>query len=68
MSLTTQTPDTRTPRPFPTRRALSLLRDAIRRRRTDRPDRRAVAREIAAYPATRSAALAILPAQRRQAD
>jgi hypothetical protein len=47
-----------------TGRALSSLRQAIRRRRAARRD---VAREIAAYPATRSAALSVLPASRRDA-
>jgi hypothetical protein len=47
-----------------TRRALRSLREAVRRRRTDRRD---VAREIAAYPATRSAALSVLPAGNRAA-
>jgi hypothetical protein len=46
------------------RRALSTVREAVRRRRTDRRD---VAREIAAYPATRSAALAVLPSGDRAA-
>jgi hypothetical protein len=50
-----------------TRRALSSLRESIRRRRIERTDRRHVAREIAAYPATRSAALAVLPARRHEA-
>jgi hypothetical protein len=44
--------------------ALHALREAIRRRRAARRD---VAREIAAYPATRSAALSVLPASRRDA-
>jgi hypothetical protein len=47
-----------------TRRALSSLREAIRRRRAAGRD---VAREIAAYPATRSAAPSVLPASRRAA-
>jgi hypothetical protein len=64
MSFSIQTTDTRAPR-FPgMSRALSSLREAIRRRRADRRD---VAREIAAYPATRSAALSVLPASRRDA-
>jgi hypothetical protein len=46
------------------RRALSSLREAIRRRRAAGRD---VAREIAAYPATRSAAPSVLPASRRAA-
>jgi hypothetical protein len=46
------------------RRSLSSLREAIRRRRAAR---REVAREIAAYPGTRSAALSVLPAPRRDA-
>jgi hypothetical protein len=45
-----------------TGRALSSLREAIRRRRAARRD---VAREIAAYPATRSAAPSVLPPSRR---
>jgi hypothetical protein len=45
-------------------RALSSLRETLRRRRADR---RAVARQIAAYPATRSAAASVLPASRRDA-
>jgi hypothetical protein len=47
-----------------TGRALSSLRQAIRRRPSARRD---VAREIAAYPATRSAALSVLPPSRRDA-
>jgi hypothetical protein len=46
------------------RRSLSSLREAIRRRRAARGD---VAREIAAYPATRSAAPSVLPPSRRDA-
>jgi hypothetical protein len=45
-------------------RTLSSLREAFRGRRADRRD---VAREIAAYPATRSAALSVLPASRPDA-
>jgi hypothetical protein len=47
-----------------TGRALTSMRETIRRRRAARRD---VAREIAAYPATRSAALSVLPASRRDA-
>jgi hypothetical protein len=57
----TPTTDRRAARFPAASRALSSLREAVRRRRTDRRD---VAREIAAYPATRSAALAV-PAARR---
>ena len=52
------------PHAVDTRRALSSLRETLRRRRADR---RAVAREIAAYPATRSAAPSVLPASGRDA-
>ena len=64
MTFSIQKAGTRAPR-FPrTSRALSSLRDTLRRRRADR---RAAAREIAAYPATRSAAPSVLPASRRDA-
>ena len=38
------------------RRSLFLLREAMRTRRNERAERRAFAREVAALPATRSAA------------
>jgi hypothetical protein len=67
MSFATHPTDTRAPR-FPgTSRVLSSLREAIRRGRSERTGRRAAAREIAAYPATRSAAIAVLPAPRHEA-
>jgi hypothetical protein len=64
MSFSIQTTGSRAPR-FPgISRALSSLQEAVRRRRANRRD---VAREIAAYPATRSAAVSVLPASRRDA-
>lgn len=60
-------PDTRAPR-FPgTSRVLSSVWEAIRRGHSERAGRRAVAREIAAYPATRSAAHVVLPTPRHEA-
>jgi hypothetical protein len=64
MAFSIQKTGARAPRFLGMGRALSSLREAIRRRRADRRD---VAREIAAYPATRSASFSVLPAPRRDA-
>jgi hypothetical protein len=67
MSFATHTTDVRAPRFRGTSRALSSLRDSVRRRRIERAGRRDVARKIAAYPATRSVALTVLPARQHEA-
>jgi hypothetical protein len=69
MTSQTLTPDAAT---SPTRTkggARTSLHQALRARRTssDRAARRAAAREIASYPATRSASAAVLPGASRQA-
>jgi hypothetical protein len=58
----TRTPET-VPAPGPVQRGrLAALRQALRARRANRSS---LAREITAYPATRSAAMTVLPADRR---
>ena len=64
--MTNATPAARTTTE-PTARTLVVLRDALRTRRAGLAERRAAARTIAAYPASRSAAVVLLPEATRAA-
>lgn len=61
----TASPETRHPAVQPGTGRRASLRAALRSARVNGSDRRRAAREIASYPATRSASAVFLPARRQ---